>query len=51
MFKDFRGKFLTRWLSPYEIDKVYDSVAIELCTIDEDIIPLMANGHRFHLYY
>jgi hypothetical protein len=50
-FKDFKGKFCTRWLGPYEIDTVYDSGAIKLCTIDEDKIPLMANGHRLHLYH
>jgi hypothetical protein len=27
------------------------SGAIKLCTIDEDKIPLMANGHRLRLYH
>jgi hypothetical protein len=33
-FKDFRGKFCTIWVSLYEIDIIYDSGAIKLCTID-----------------
>ena len=49
-FKDFRGKFCTRWIGPYDIDTVYNSGAIKLQTIYEDKIPLMANGHRLRLY-
>jgi hypothetical protein len=50
-FKEFRGKFCTSWLGPYEIDTIYDSKAIKLRTIDADRIPLMANGHKLRLYH
>jgi hypothetical protein len=50
-FKDFREKFRSRWLGPYDIDIVYDNGAIKICIMDEDKIPLMANGHRLRLYH
>jgi hypothetical protein len=48
---NFRGKFHTRWLGPYEIDIVYENGAIKLHTIDEERTPLMENGHRLRLYH
>jgi hypothetical protein len=44
-YKDFRGKFCTFWMGPYEIDMVYDNGSIKLHTIDEDKTQIMANGH------
>eukprot|EP00253_Pinus_taeda_P008357 PITA_08357 len=44
-FKDFKGKFQTRWLGPYEIDKVFSNGAVRIKTIDEFQIPLIVNGH------
>jgi hypothetical protein len=49
-FKDFKGKFFTCWLGPYKVDTVYDNGSINMCTIDEDWITLMANVHRLRLY-
>ena len=44
--RDFKGKLCTRWLGPYKIDKVFDNGTIYLPTINENQIPLFANGHR-----
>eukprot|EP00253_Pinus_taeda_P025379 PITA_25379 len=50
-FKDFKGKFLTHWLGPYEIDKVFSNGAVRIKTIDEYQTPLIVNGHRLKIYY
>eukprot|EP00253_Pinus_taeda_P006934 PITA_06934 len=44
-FKDFKGKFQTHWLGPYEIDKVFRNEAVRIKTIDEFQTPLIVNGH------
>jgi hypothetical protein len=51
MFKDFRGKFHTRWLGPCNIDIVYENRAIKLHTVDNERTPLMENGHKLRLYH
>jgi hypothetical protein len=46
------GSLHTRWLGPYEIDIVYENIAIKLHTIDGERTPLMENGHMiFGLYH
>eukprot|EP00253_Pinus_taeda_P007151 PITA_07151 len=42
-FKDFKGKFQTHWLGPYEIDKVFSNGAVRIKTIDESQTPLIVN--------
>ena len=49
--RDFKGKLRTRWLGPYQIDKVFANDTVHLITIDENQTPLFANGHRLQLYH
>jgi len=49
-FKDFKGKFQTHWLGPYEIDEVFNNGAVRVKTIDELQTPLIVNGHRLKVY-
>lgn len=49
-FQDFLGKLQTRWLTPYEIQKVYDNGTITLTTIDGSGHTFKANGQRVRLY-
>eukprot|EP00253_Pinus_taeda_P033557 PITA_33557 len=44
-FKDFKGKFQTHWLGPYEIDNIFSNGAVRIKTIDEFQTPLIVNGH------
>ena len=50
-FKDFRGKFQTHWLGPYEIIRIFDNGAIKIRTIDEEEVTFLVNGHRLKLYH
>eukprot|EP00253_Pinus_taeda_P001793 PITA_01793 len=50
-FKDFKGKFQTHCLGPYETDKVFDNGAVRIKTIDESQTPLIVNGHRLKVYH
>ena len=50
-FKDFKGKFQTHWLGPYEIDEVFNNGAVRIKTIDEFQTPLIVNGHRLKIYH
>ena len=49
--RDFKGKLRTRWLGPYLVDRVFDNDTVCLVTIDDNRIPLLANGHRLRLYH
>ena len=49
-FKDFKAKFTTHWLGPYEIAEVYDNGSIKLQTIDDEAHAFVVNGHRLKLY-
>jgi len=33
-FKDFKGKFTTHWLGPYEVDTIFDNDLVGIKTID-----------------
>ena len=48
--KDFKGKLCTRWLGPYLVDRVFDNGTVHLVTIDDNLLPLLVNGHRLRLY-
>jgi len=50
-FKDFKGKFQTHWLGPYEIDKIFSNGAVRIKTIDEYQTPLIVNGHILKIYH
>ena len=50
-FKDFKGKFQTHWLGPYEIDKVFSNGAVRIKTIDEFQTHLIVNGHELKIYH
>ena len=45
-FQDFPGKFQTRWLGPYEIQKVHDNGTITLTIINQSGHSFKLNGHR-----
>ena len=49
-FQDFPGKLQTRWLGPYEIQKVHDNGTLTLITIDGFGHTFKVNGHRARLY-
>eukprot|EP00253_Pinus_taeda_P033853 PITA_33853 len=49
-FQDFPGKLQTRWLGPYEIQKVHDNETLTLITIDGSGYAFKVNGHRVRLY-
>eukprot|EP00253_Pinus_taeda_P036258 PITA_36258 len=49
-FQDFPGKLQTRWLGPYEIQKVHDNATLTLTTIDGYGYAFKVNGHRVRLY-
>ena len=49
--RDFKGKPGTRWLGPYQIDKVFDNGTICLVTVNENRTPFFANGQRLRLYH
>ena len=49
-FKDFKAKFTTHWLGPYEIAEVYDNGSVKLQTIDDEAHAFVVNGHRLKLY-
>jgi len=45
-FKEFKGKLMTRWMGPYLIEKCHDNWAIQVMTIDEEVIPFLVNGYK-----
>jgi hypothetical protein len=49
-FKNFKAKFTTHWLGPYEIAEVYDNGSVKLQTIDDEASSFTVNGHRLKLY-
>ena len=49
-FKDFKAKFTTHWLGPYEIAEVYDNGSVKLQTIDDEAHTFVFNGHWLKLY-
>jgi hypothetical protein len=49
-FKNFKAKFTTHWLGPYEVAEVYDNGSVKLQTIDDEASSFTVNGHRLKLY-
>ena len=49
-FKDFKGKFTTHWLGPYEIQEVFDNGYVRIKTIDEEEASFLVNGHKLKVY-
>ena len=49
-FKDFRGKLTTCWWGPYEVEQVFDNDLVRICTIDDEKVSFLVNGHRLRLY-
>jgi hypothetical protein len=49
-YKDLKGKFMTIWLGPYQIDTFYLNGLIKIITIDESTTPLLVNGYRLRIY-
>ena len=38
-------------MGPYLVDRVFDNGTVRLVTIDENRVPLFANGHRIRVYH
>ena len=49
-FKNFKAKFTTHWLGPYEVAWVYDNGSVKIQTIDGEASSFTVNGHRLKLY-
>lgn len=49
--KDFKGKFTTHWLGPYEIESVYENGLVKIKTIDDLWTYFFVNGHRLNMYH
>jgi hypothetical protein len=49
-FKNFKDKFTTHWLGPYEVVDVYDNGSVKLQTRDDEASSFTINGHRLKLY-
>jgi hypothetical protein len=49
-FKDFKAKFTTHWLGPYEIAQVYDNSSVKIQTKDDEASSYIDNGRRPKLY-
>ena len=43
-FKNFKGKFNTHWLGPYEIEKVFDNGSIWVKKIDDGNVTFLVMG-------
>ena len=50
MFKDFKGKLMTRCLGPYTVEIFFDNGAVQIITIYGEGIPLLVTGHRLKMY-
>lgn len=50
MFKDFKGKLMTKWQGPYVIEKLHENGVSQIRTIGEEGIPLLFNGYIFKSY-
>ncbi len=49
-FNNFKGKFNTHWLGPYEIEKCFDNGSVWVKTIDDANVTFMVNGNKLKLY-
>jgi len=49
-YKDFKGKLRTRWLGPYVVEKCHDNGAMQIRTIDAEVISLLVNGYILNIY-
>jgi hypothetical protein len=49
-FRDFKGKLMTRWSSPYTIEKFHENGSVQIKTIDEEGTPLLVNGFTIFFY-
>ena len=49
-FKNFKAKFTTHWLCPYDIVDVYDNGSIKLQTIFDEASTFLVNEHRLKIY-
>ena len=49
-FNNFKGKFNTHWLGPYEIEKFFDNGSVWVKTIDEGNVTFLVNGNKLKLY-
>lgn len=50
-FKNFKGKFCTRWLGPYEVARVFENSSLRVNTINDDKNYFVVNDHQFKIYH
>jgi len=50
IFKDFKGKFNTYWIGPYEIKSIFNNGSVKIHTIDDENVSFLVNGHKIKLY-
>lgn len=50
-FQEFKGKFHTRLLGPYEIHQVFDNGVFQLVRIDGERRTMLVNEHHLKLYH
>jgi len=49
--KQFKGKFSTSLLVPYEMDEVFDNGSTRIKTFDGSQTSFVVNGHRLKIYH
>jgi hypothetical protein len=49
-FKNFKDKFTTHWLGPYEVETVFYNGSVKIKTIDNEGVSFLVNGHILKLY-
>ena len=49
-YKTFKGKIMTRWLGPYEVETIFDNGSVRIKTIDDSQNSFVVNGHRLKVY-
>jgi hypothetical protein len=49
-YKTFKGKLITRWLGPYEVETIFDNGSVRIKTINDSQNSFVVNGHRLKVY-
>lgn len=50
-FKNFKVKFHTCWMGPYEVIQVLDNGVVKVKTMDRWNLVFLVNGHRLKAYF
>jgi hypothetical protein len=49
-YKTFKGKLMTRWLGPYEVETIFYNGSVRIKIIDDSQNSFVVNGHRLKVY-